>query len=81
MDTIYVANSVCLLLGLGLGEDGLYYRADEAVMQRSNLTERDLEDVGLQVTTELKRVEQAFTNDGEADPSSPAVERREQVGA
>ena len=81
VDTIYVANSVCLLLGLGLGEDGLYYRADEAVMQRGNLTERDLEDVGLQVTTELKRVEQAFTNDGEADPSSPAVDCRQQVGA
>jgi putative nucleotidyltransferase with HDIG domain len=64
VDTVYTANAVCLLMGLGLGEDGLYYRANEAVTQRHGLTERDLEAVGLQVAAEVKRVEQMF-----ADPA------------
>jgi putative nucleotidyltransferase with HDIG domain len=62
VDTVYLANCICLLLGIGLGEDGLFYRADEAVMQRHNLKEGDLEEVGAQILVDLKRVEQLFAN-------------------
>lgn len=60
VDIVYLANSVCLLLGIGLGEDGLFYRADERVMQRHNLKESDLEEIGAQMLMDLKRVEQLF---------------------
>lgn len=60
VDAVYLANCICLLLGVGLGEDGLCYRADEQVMQRHGLHEGDLEVAGAQMLTDLKRVEQLF---------------------
>ena len=62
VDTVYLANSVCLLLGIGLGSDGLSYRANDVVMHRYNLEETDLEIVGVQMMTELKGVEQTFSD-------------------
>jgi putative nucleotidyltransferase with HDIG domain len=60
VDTVYIANCICLMLGIGLGEDGLCYRADEVVMQRHDLHESDLEVAGAQMLIDLKRVEQLF---------------------
>ncbi len=60
VDTIHIANCICLMFGVGLGEDGLYHRADAAVMDRCGLREQDLEMIGAQMMTELKRVEQVF---------------------
>ncbi len=62
VDTVYLANCVCLLLGIGLGEDGLCYRADQAVMERHQLREHDLEEVGAQMMIDLQRVERLFSN-------------------
>ncbi len=62
VDTVYLANCICLLLGVGLGEDGLCYRADPAVMERHQLGEHDLEEVGAQMMIELQRVEQLFSD-------------------
>lgn len=73
VDTVYLANCVCLLLGIGLGEDGLNYRADPAVLQRHGLSEHDLELVGAQMTVELKRVEQIFAGASAAGQSREAV--------
>jgi len=55
-----LADCLCLLLGIGLGADGLSYRADEAVMERHGLRESDLEMIGAQVLMEVQRVEQLF---------------------
>ncbi len=63
VDAVYLANCVCLMLGIGLGEDGLHTRADEAVMDRNRLNERDLEAVGAQMIVDLQRVEELFAND------------------
>lgn len=60
VDTVYLANCVCLLLGVGLGEDGLYYRASDKVMQRNGLRESDLENIGAQMLLDLRKVEQIF---------------------
>ena len=67
VDTVYLADCICLLLGIGLGSDGLSYHADEAVAERYNLAEQDLEIIGAQVMTELKRVEQTFTDTSQAN--------------
>lgn len=60
VDAVYLANCICLLLGIGLGEDGLCSRADERVIERCNLHEHDLEVIGAQTLCELQRVEQIF---------------------
>ncbi len=67
VDAVYLANSVCLLLGIGLGEDGLSYRADDAVMERHGLKESDLQAFGAQTVVELKRVEKSFSDVGTAN--------------
>lgn len=60
VDTVYMANCVCLLMGIGLGEDGLFYRADHDVLDRHGLCEHDLEKIGAQMLIELQRVETLF---------------------
>lgn len=62
VDTVYLANCVCMLCGIGLGCDGLCYRADAEVMERYQLRESDLETVGAQMILELKRVESVFAD-------------------
>jgi putative nucleotidyltransferase with HDIG domain len=62
VDTVYLANCICLLLGIGLGEDGLYHRAHEEVMHRNSLRESDLEVIGATTMTDLKRVEKLFAD-------------------
>ena len=75
VDTVYLANCVCLLLGIGLGEDGLCYRADQAVMERHDLCERDLEEVGAQMMMELKSVEQLFSDGADTHGCRESVVR------
>jgi putative nucleotidyltransferase with HDIG domain len=65
VDIVYLADCTCLLLGIGLGEDGLHYRADEAVMQRCGLDERDVETIAAQLVLDLCRVERMFADSRE----------------
>jgi putative nucleotidyltransferase with HDIG domain len=65
VDIVHLANCICLLMGIGLGEDGLYCRADDRVMQRHGLHEVDLEIIGAQMLTDLKQVEQLFAENAE----------------
>jgi len=67
VDTVYLANCVCLMLGLGLGEDGLCSRADSAVLERRGLCETDLESIGAQTVIDLQRVEQLFEGAAKAN--------------
>ena len=60
VDIVHLADALVLLLGIGLGDDGLCSRADQAVMGRYGLTERDLEETGVKMMIELQRVEQLF---------------------
>lgn len=72
VDTVYLANSVCMLFGVGLGADGLSYRADARVMERYQLKESDLEVAGAQMLIDLKRVEQVFNEDAQTPASMAA---------
>jgi putative nucleotidyltransferase with HDIG domain len=60
VDTVYLANTVCMLCGVGLGTDGLAYPADPLVMERYHLKESDLETVGAEMLIDLKRVQTMF---------------------
>ncbi len=67
VDAIYLANTVCLLLGIGIGADGLCSRADPSVLERHGLRESDLEIIGVQVVVELRRVQSMFGDTSATD--------------
>ncbi len=71
VDSVYLGNSVCLLMGIGLGEDALFHRAHAEVMERHDLHEQDLETVGAKVMKELVTVENAY-GVAQDDASEPA---------
>ena len=62
VDAVYLANCICLLLGIGVGEDGLSTRADEQVLERHRLREGDLEAAGIKTMTELQGVQHLFAD-------------------
>lgn len=47
---VHIADALCLMLGLGLGADGLLYPLDEQVLDKLGLTVEDLEEAMAQVT-------------------------------
>lgn len=49
LDIIHVANVLCLMIGVGVGRDGLQYKPSEAVVGRLRLEPRHLEKVASQV--------------------------------
>lgn len=60
VDIIHLADSVCLMSGVGGGSDGLLYRANTQVMERNELTQSDLELIGAETIMELKKVQALF---------------------
>ncbi len=60
VDAVYLADSVCMMFGLGLGADGLNYRADTEVLKRRGITLGDLEICGVNLIGELRRIESLF---------------------
>ena len=75
VDTVHLADCVCMLLGIGLGSDGLHYRADPAVMERHNLRVSDLEVTGASVMTELRRLEELFADTSPAGSNMQPAQR------
>ncbi len=67
VDVVHLADCACLMFGLGIGVDGLCYRADPAVLSRHNLHETDLERTGVQILVDVKRVEALFTTPPSGD--------------
>ena len=41
--TVYVADTLCMIMGIGVGSDGLAYRFHPAVVKRLHLTDIDLQ--------------------------------------
>ncbi len=57
VDALHLADSVCILLGVGAGDDGLSYRVCPQVLTRHALAQSDLEAVGAEVIAEVKSVQ------------------------
>ena len=60
VDAIHLSDSICLLLGVGTGDDGLAYRASPALLTRYGLKESDLESIGADAIAELRSVQTLF---------------------
>ena len=60
VDVVHLADAVCILFGLGTGDDGLCYRPSAAVLGRQALTETELESLGAEVVEEVRAVQALF---------------------
>lgn len=60
VDLIHIADVVCLQVGIGGGDDAMYYRIDGSAMERQGLKLSVLEAIGAEVVVELKSIEKAF---------------------
>lgn len=56
-DIVYFAHNMCLMLGIGVGADGLAYRFDKNVMKRLNITHQDLELMMVDFADSIKEME------------------------
>lgn len=54
---LYVADNVCMMMGIGGGADGLAYRFHKDVMEKLEITPLDLEEIIATFGSEMKKVE------------------------
>jgi len=60
VDAVHAADVVCLLMGVGGGDDGQMYRADAGAIQRLALDRSAIEQLGVETVSELKAVQSQF---------------------
>ena len=60
IDLVHIADSICLLEGLGIGKDNLQYRASENAINRLNVTNNEIELAISQAVAALEDVENIF---------------------
>lgn len=63
LDIIHVANVLCLMIGVGVGRDGLQYRPSEEVIGRLGLEPRHLERVASHVLQWVNELTEVFDSD------------------
>ena len=61
VDTLHLADALCLLLGVGGGDDSQMYRVDEAVLERVGVAPGEIETISAAIVHELKSVQQLFS--------------------
>jgi HD-like signal output (HDOD) protein len=61
VDTLHLADALCLLLGVGGGDDSQMYRVDEAVLERAGVAPGEIEAIGATIVHELKSVQKLFS--------------------
>ena len=54
---VYMADTICMMLGIGVGSDGLAYRFHRKVVESLELTERDFERIVAGFAEKLKQLE------------------------
>lgn len=60
VDIVHLADSIATTLGVGCGDDGLQYRADEGALERCGLEPFDVDAIGVELIVELRGVEEMF---------------------
>lgn len=61
-DIVYFAHNICLMLGIGVGADGLSYRFDEESLKRIGFSHRDLELMMIDFADSVKELETLITS-------------------
>lgn len=60
VDLIHISDAICLQIGVGGGDDAMYYRIDSDAMERREVKLHTLQAIGVEVVVELKSIEKAF---------------------
>jgi putative nucleotidyltransferase with HDIG domain len=60
VDVVHLADAVCILFGLGTGDDGLCYRPSAAALGRLGLEQTELEAMGADIIDEVRTVRALF---------------------
>lgn len=55
---VYMADTLCMMMGIGVGSDGLAYRFHREVVERLEFTERDFQEIIAGFGEKLQQVEQ-----------------------
>ena len=55
---VHLADTLCMMMGIGVGSDGLSYRFDNDVAERLNFSERDLQETIAGFGEKLRKVEE-----------------------
>lgn len=62
LDIVHVANVLCLMIGIGVGRDGLQYQPSEVVIERLGLEAHHLEKVASQTMQWVEELSQVLIN-------------------
>jgi HD-like signal output (HDOD) protein len=54
---VYMADTICMMMGIGVGSDGLAYRFHRKVVESLGLTERDFEIIIAGFVEKVKQLE------------------------
>ncbi|MBF0100262.1 MAG: HDOD domain-containing protein [Desulfobacterales bacterium] len=54
---IYIADNVCMMMGVGIGADGLAYRFHEEVLNRLGITDKGLQEIISRFSENMQKVE------------------------
>jgi putative nucleotidyltransferase with HDIG domain len=54
---IFLADTICMMMGIGVGSDGLAYRFHREVFEQLNFSDRDIQEIMLGFGEKLERVE------------------------
>lgn len=62
VDVVHLADVICLLTGIGAGDDAYLHRAEPGVLERLALRENDIAVIGADVIAEYKLVQKLFAS-------------------
>lgn len=64
ISVVYLADAICMMIGIGLGSDGLAYRYHQNIVDRLHITETDFQKIILDFRVKLRSVEELVNLSG-----------------
>ncbi|MEE8399915.1 MAG: HDOD domain-containing protein [Desulfobacterales bacterium] len=64
VDVVYLADTICMMIGIGVGSDGLAYRYYQDIVDRLRITENDFQNIIVDFRVKLTSVEELIDLSG-----------------
>ncbi len=65
VDIVHISDSLVMMLGIGLGYDGLMYRVDDNLIEKYRIQPEYLDSLGVEILLELDKLEKLYSGGGE----------------
>jgi putative nucleotidyltransferase with HDIG domain len=59
---VYLADALCMMMGLSVGSDGLHYRFHQEVVEQLGFSEKDIQRIMVRIPDKLQNVEELINN-------------------